>query len=96
MRHLLLIVLSLLTVLRLPRAEPLERAPYRNSKLPIEDRVRDMLGRMTREEKFVRAGTERAADAGKVDALDRRVWRVSCDDRRSSKDIRLRGELTVR
>ncbi|HEX9653162.1 MAG TPA: hypothetical protein VGA99_05585, partial [bacterium] len=33
------------------RKAPLKKAPYKNAKLPIKDRVADLLSRMTLEEK---------------------------------------------
>ena len=35
-----------------PAARATAQAPYRNAALPVEERVRDLLGRMTLEEKF--------------------------------------------
>ena len=51
-RHLIPTVLSLLTVSGLFASQVGERPPYRNAAARIEDRVRDLLGRMTLEEKF--------------------------------------------
>ena len=50
MRIALLLTLSIgLTLAPAPRQAP---PPYKNPKLAVEDRVRDLLGRMTLEEKF--------------------------------------------
>jgi beta-glucosidase len=50
MRHALLLAVSI--GVALAPASPQAPPPYKNPKLAIEDRVRDLLGRMTLEEKF--------------------------------------------
>jgi beta-glucosidase len=47
-----LVALLGLVVLAAPAAAQTPAAPYRNAALPIEERVRDLLGRMTMDEKF--------------------------------------------
>ena len=47
-----LLVLSLLTAGVLGQLQAPDQLPYRNSRLPVDERVRDLIGRMTLEEKF--------------------------------------------
>src|SRR5687767_701054 len=49
MRHTVLLVLSIGLALA---PAPLQAPPYKNPKLPVEERVRDLIGCMTLEEKF--------------------------------------------
>src|SRR3970040_1498299 len=44
--------LILPAVLALPLTAQTPRAPYRDARLPVAERVRDLLGRMTLEEQF--------------------------------------------